>query len=626
MAAIAERVAGASRPYATTGLMSWLTTVDHKRIGIMYLLSGALFLVFGGAEAFIMRLQLMRPDNHLVTAQFFDQLFTMHGVTMIFLVAMPLLIGYINAIVPLQIGARDVAFPRMNALSFWLFFVGALLLNSSWFLGGAPDAGWFSYAPISLNQFSPGPGIDFYDLGLQLAGIGTLMTAVNFLATIVNMRAPGMSFMRMPLFVWSTFITMVIILFAFPPFTVNLFLLMFDRLLGANFFNVAHGGNVLLWQHLFWIFGHPEVYIVILPAFGMISEIMATFSRKPLFGYESMVFALVVIGFLAFMVWTHHMFAVGMGPWVNSIFAVSSMAIAVPTGVKIFNWIMTMWGGKIRFTAAQLFAAGFIPIFVIGGITGVMLAVAPADFQFEDTYFVVAHFHYVLIGGTLFALLAATCYWFPKITGRLLSEGIAKWSFWWLMVGFNVTFFPMHFMGLLGMPRRVYTYSASLGPGIGFWNFVSTVGVWIMAVGFLLFAYNLVQSLRKGEKAGPDPWEGRTLEWALPSPVPEYNFREIPLIRGRDAWWVEKTEGDGTLVPAKKAAHGSGAHHGIHMPSGSIVPFVLAVSLMIAAYGAIFSSLPVIIVGLVGAVWCIHRSITDEDPGYIVEPAGGDAE
>ena len=625
MAAIAEPLGRArTRTYPQSGLLSYLTTVDHKKIGHVYIAASLFFFGVGGTEAFLMRLQLIRPDNTFISAATFNQLFTMHGTTMIFLAVMPFFIGFINSVVPLQIGARDVAFPRMNALSLWLFILGGLFLNSSWFLGGAPNAGWFNYAPISATAYNPGPGIDFYDLGLQLAGLGTLMTGVNFIATIVNMRAPGMSFMRMPLFTWTTLVTSVLILFAFPPLTVNLFLLMFDRLLGANFFNVTHGGNVLLWQNLFWIFGHPEVYILVLPAFGIFSEVFPTFSGKSLFGYDTMVWSIVAIGFLSFMVWTHHMFAVGMGPWVNSVFAITSMLIAVPTGVKIFNWIFTMWGGRVRFTTAQLFAVGFIPIFVIGGMTGVMLAAAPADLQFNNSYFVVAHMHYVMIGGSLFGILAGLHYWWPKITGRLMSEKLGRWHFWLVFIGMNVVFMPMHFLGLLGMPRRVFTYSASLGPAVPILNQISTFGVLILIAGFLFLLWNIIWSFRHGEAAGPDPWDARTLEWAIPSPVPEYNFAAIPLVRGRDAWWVEKTEGNGELVAAK--VPGAHSEHGIHMPSPSWLPFVMALGLFVAAYGAIFGALPVIIVGLGTAVFCIYAFIVDNDKGYHVMPHGAAGE
>jgi len=394
-------------------LWDYLTTVDHKKIAILYLVSGGFFFLVGGIEAMIIRIQLAVPDNNFVSAGLYNEILTMHGTTMIFLAAMPLLFAFMNAIVPLQIGARDVAFPFLNSLGFWLFFFGGIFLNLSWFLGGAPDAGWTSYASLSLA--SEGHGIDFYVLGLQISGAGTLIAGINFLVTIINMRAPGMTYMRMPLFTWSSFVASALILFAFPPLTVGLFLMLFDRMFGANFFDVSMGGNTIIWEHLFWIFGHPEVYILILPAFGIFSDIFSTFSRKRLFGYAAMVFATVLIGFLGFMVWAHHMFTVGLGPTANAIFAVATMAIAVPTGVKIFNWLLTMWGGSIKFTTPMLYAVAFIPSFTAGGVTGVMLASAAADYQYHDTYFVVAHFHYVIIGGVVLGLLAGTHFYWPKM-------------------------------------------------------------------------------------------------------------------------------------------------------------------------------------------------------------------
>jgi len=636
MATLSERMPAALERSATESrIWSWLTTVDHKRIGILYLVSAMIFFVFGGVEAFLMRLQLMRPDNHVVSFQLFNELFTMHGITMIFLAVMPLIIGFVNFVMPLQIGARDVAYPRLNAVSLWLFLAGGLMLYSSWFLGGAPNAGWYNYAPINtggvLNPGSDALGISFYVLGLQIAGIGTLLSGINFTATILNMRAPGMSLMRMPLFIWTTLITSILIVFAFPPFTANLALLMFDRLFNTGFFDPSKGGNALLWQQLFWIFGHPEVYILIMPAFGMISEVIPTFSRKPLFGYSTMVFAIVVIAFMAFMVWSHHMFTTGMGAVVNSIFAATSMAIAVPTGVKIFNWIATMWGGRIRYTTSMLFAIGFLFCFVIGGMSGVMLAAAPADYQFNDSYFLVAHIHYVLIGGSLFALFAATYYWFPKITGRLLNERLGRLNFWIVLVGFNVTFFPMHFLGIDGMPRRVATYPPALG--LSFWNFVSTMGVFVLTIGILIFLYNLRQSLRTGEVAGADPWDARSLEWSIPSPAPEYNFAQIPLVRGRDALWVEKQHGDGRMLPAQIAEHhgehghdghegGHAGRHLVHMPSPTPLPLIIGVGAMVAGYAALYKVWWLAILAIVACFYGIFRLMYDKDPGYYVEPKG----
>jgi cytochrome c oxidase subunit I len=551
MAAIAHVPArSATRP--SGAWRTWLTTVDHKRIGVLYMVTSTGFFLLGALEAFLIRLQLARPDNTLVPDALFNQLFTMHGLTMIFLAIMPLSIGVINFIVPLQLGARDVAFPRLNALSYWLFLAGGLILNSSWLLGGAPNAGWYNYAPLnSGGLLNPGPdprGIDFYAVGLQVAGIGTLLGGINFIVTILRMRAPGMSPLRMPLFCWTALVTSVLIIFAFPPLTANLGLLMFDRLFGTGFFDPGRGGLALLWQQLFWIFGHPEVYIMVLPAFGIISEVVPVLCGKPLFGYTSMVFAVVVIAFLSFMVWSHHMFTTGMGPLVNSVFAASSMVIAVPTGVKIFNWVATMAGGDLRFRTPLLYAVGFVTTFVVGGVSGVMLAMPPADYQYNDSYFLVAHIHYVLVGGSLFALLAGIHYWYPKFTGRLLDERLGRWGFWLVYVGFNVTFFPMHFLGLMGMPRRVATYPPGLG--LSWLNLLCTAGVFPLGAGLVCVLYNVRRSLRHGEAAGADPWNGRTLEWAVASPPPEYNFAAVPLVRGRDALWVEKECGDGRMLAA----------------------------------------------------------------------------
>ncbi|WP_369522595.1 cytochrome c oxidase subunit I [Pseudalkalibacillus hwajinpoensis] len=582
-------------------IWDWLTTVDHKKIGILYLASGAFFFLLGGLEAILLRVQLLYPEFDFVGAETFNQLLTMHGTTMIFLAAMPLIFGFMNAIVPLQIGARDVAFPFVNSLGFWLFSLGGVLLNLGWFMGGAPDAGWTGYAPLSTT--SPGNGVDFYVLGLQISGIGTLIGGINFLVTIINMRAPGMTFMRMPLFTWSSFITSGLILFAFPALTIGLALLMFDRLFGSQFFAAEAGGNPIIYEHLFWIFGHPEVYILVLPAFGMFSEIIATFARKRLFGYSAMVFATALIGFLGFMVWVHHMFTVGLGPIANSIFAVATMLIAVPTGVKIFNWLFTMWGGKVSFPTANLFAVGFIPSFVLGGMTGVMLSVPPADYQYHDSYFVVAHFHYVIVGGVVFGLFAGMYYWWPKIFGTVLNEFLGKLHFWLFFIGFHLTFFPMHFLGLMGMPRRVYTYLS--GQSLDEANFAATIGAFLMGLATIIMVWNIIQTSVKGKKAGNDPWDARTLEWAIASPAPEYNFAQTPLVRGLDAWWLEKRAGNKEMIAAEPLDD-------IHMPDSSILPLVLSLGLFIAALAAIYSSWIIAIGGLVitaGAM--ILRSVID---------------
>ncbi|MCX8002865.1 MAG: cytochrome c oxidase subunit I [Anoxybacillus mongoliensis] len=594
-------------------IWDYLTTVDHKKIAILYLIAGGIFFLLGGLEAMIIRIQLAVPNNDFISAGFYNEVLTMHGTTMIFLAAMPLVFAMMNAVVPIQIGARDVAFPFLNALGFWLFFFGGVFLNLSWFLGGAPDAGWTSYASLSLA--SPTHGIDFYVLGLQISGFGTLIGGINFLVTIINMRAPGMTYMRMPMFTWATFVTSALILFAFPPLTVGLIFMMMDRLFGGNFFDPALGGNTIIWEHLFWIFGHPEVYILVLPAFGIFSEIFATFSRKRLFGYSSMVFATVLIGFLGFMVWAHHMFTVGMGPIANAIFAVATMAIAVPTGIKIFNWLFTMWGGSIRFTTPMMYAVAFIPSFVIGGVTGVMNATAAADYQYHDSYFVVAHFHYVIVGGVVFALLAGAHYWWPKMFGKMLDEKLGKVTFWLFFIGFHLTFFIQHFLGLMGMPRRVFTFL----PGQGFetGNMISTVGAFFMAAGTIVLLANVVITTVKGKRVGNDPWEdGRTLEWAVSSPAPEYNFAQTPLVRGLDAYWIEKMEGKKGLTPAEPLGD-------IHMPNPSILPFVISLGLFVAAFGFLFHQdhawgTPVGVVGLLitlGAMF--FRSIIDDHGFHI---------
>ncbi|MCP8616642.1 cytochrome c oxidase subunit I [Salirhabdus salicampi] len=559
-------------------LWDYLTTVDHKKIAILYLIGGGFFFLLGGLEAMLIRIQLIAPDNNFVSAQFYNEILTMHGTTMIFLAAMPLLFALMNAVVPLQIGARDVAFPFVNALGLWLFVFGGILLNCAWFLGGAPDAGWTAYAPLSV--LSPGHGVDFYALGLQISGFGTLMAGINFMVTIINMRAPGMTYMRMPLFTWTTFVASVLILFAFPALTIGLFFLTFDRLFGGKFFLSDFGGNEVIWEHIFWIFGHPEVYILILPAFGIFSDILTTFSKKRLFGYSSMVFATVLIAFLGFMVWAHHMFTVGMGPIANSIFAIATMAIAVPTGIKIFNWLLTMWGGSIRMTTAMLWSVAFIPTFTLGGITGVMLASAAADYQYHDSYFVVAHFHYVIVGGVVFGIFAGLHYWWPRMFGRILDEKLGKWTFWLFFIGFHLTFFIQHFLGLMGMPRRYWKFLPDQGLEIG--NIISTFGAIFMAIGSILFFYNIIRTHTKGEKiTNGDPWDGRTLEWAIPSPTPEYNFKQTPLVRGQDPLWVEKMQGNGKIIPSEPVDD-------IHMPNGSILPFIISLGLFIAGFGVIY--------------------------------------
>jgi cytochrome c oxidase subunit I len=592
-------------------LWDYLTTVDHKKIAHLYLISGGIFFLLGGLEALFIRIQLAKPNNDFLVGGLYNEVLTMHGTTMIFLAAMPLVFAFMNAVVPLQIGARDVAFPFLNALGFWLFFFGGVFLNCSWFLGGAPDAGWTSYASLALDSKAH-HGVDFYTLGLQISGLGTLIGGINFLVTIINMRAPGMTFMRMPMFTWATFVTSALILFAFPPLTVGLIFLMMDRLFGGNFFNPAAGGNTIIWEHLFWVFGHPEVYILVLPAFGIFSEIFATFSRKRLFGYSSMVFATVLIAFLGFMVWAHHMFTVGMGPIANAIFSVATMTIAVPTGIKIFNWLFTMWGGSIKFTTPMHYAVAFIPSFVMGGVTGVMLAAAAADYQYHDSYFVVAHFHYVIVGGVVFALLAGTHYWWPKMFGRMLNETLGKITFWLFFIGFHLTFFIQHFLGLMGMPRRVFTFLP--GQGLETGNFISTVGAFFMAAATVVLLINIVISV-KGEKAPADAWgDGRTLEWAIASPPPVYNFAQLPLVRGLDPLWLEKMEGKKELTPAEPLGD-------IHMPNSSFLPFIMSFGLFVAAFGFTYHQetawgLPVGILGLLITFGSMFLRSVIDDHGF----------
>ena len=518
-----------------SGLLGWVASVDHKRIGIMYLLAALVFFGAGGIEALLMRIQLAVPMNHFLSPNAFDQIFTMHGTTMIFLVAMPVLTGMANYLVPLMIGASDVAFPRLNALSLWLLIWGGLLLYFSFIAGGAPAAGWFNYAPLSEKAYSTSLGVDYYALGLLIAGIGSVVAAINLIVTIIRYRAPGLTIRRLPLFIWMVLVTQFLIILALPALNASLVMLLIDRRLNAHFFQAVSGGSAVLWQHYFWAFGHPEVYIVILPAFGMISEVIPVFSRKPIYGYEYVAASTVAIGVLSFLVWAHHMFAVGLGHSIDTMFAISSMLIAVPTGVKIFNWIATMWNGSIRFTTSMLFAVAFLIVFTIGGLSGVSLAVFPIDWQVTDTYYLVAHLHYVLFGGTVFGIFAGLYYWFPKMSGRMLSEKLGKWHFWTMLIGFNMTFFVMHFLGLMGMTRRVYTYPNL--PGWGDLNMISTIGAVIMGISSVIFIWNIMYSRRHGEVAGDNPWDAWSLEWATTSPPPVHNFDRIPPILSRRPLW-----------------------------------------------------------------------------------------
>ncbi|HXN86199.1 MAG TPA: cytochrome c oxidase subunit I [Candidatus Binataceae bacterium] len=579
--------------YLEGGPLSWLNTVDHKKVALMYGFSALFFMGIGGIEAMLIRVQLFYPENNFLSAAAYNELFTMHGTTMIFLVVMPLLLGFFaNFLIPLMIGARDVAFPRLNALSFWIFLFSGIFLHLGffWHNGGLPNAGWFGYANLTERAYSPGLHIDFWDIGLIISGVATVMTAVNFLATIVAMRAPGMTYMRMPLFVWSMLVTVVLVLLAFPALTVGLIFLFLDRFFGAHFYQAIDGATPILWQHLFWLFGHPEVYIMALPAFGIMSELLPTFSRKPLFGYPMMVYSIILIAFLSYGVWGHHMFATGMGPVADSAFAITSMLIAIPTGIKIFSWIATVWGGSLRMTTAMYFALAFILEFTLGGLSGIMHASPPVDLQQTDSYVVVAHFHYVLFGGVAFGILGGFYYWWPKMIGRMLSEKLGKWQFWLTVIGFNGTFFPMHILGQWGMPRRIYTYAPDMG-----WTFLNqfeTVCAFILGVAFLIFYINIIRSLIVGERALSDPWDGRSLEWATTSPPPPYNFGNIPNVRGRDAFWITKYGRAGSRgvamyaagqIPA--AAPDVAPTAPIHMPAPSFFPLVIAAGLFVLGLG-----------------------------------------
>ncbi|MDA1080265.1 MAG: cytochrome c oxidase subunit I [Gemmatimonadetes bacterium] len=596
--------AGASYGHGEpTGIWSWLTTVDHKRIGTLYLWTALTFFLVGGIEALIMRMQLMGPNGQLVSAEVFNQLFTMHGTTMVFLAIMPLSAAFFNYLIPLQIGARDVAFPRLNAFSYWVYLFGGIFMTVPIFFSAAPNAGWFGYAPLTTMQFSGGLNIDFWVIGLQILGISSLAAAFNFITTIINMRAPGMTLMRMPIFTWMSFVVQFLLILAFPAITVALVFLLFDRFFGTQFYELAAGADPLLWQHLFWVFGHPEVYILILPAFGLASEILPTFSKKPLFGYNVMVYSGIMIGFLGFGVWAHHMFAVGMGATADTIFAMATLLIGIPTGVKIFNWIATMWGGQLRFVTAMKFAVAMVALFTIGGISGVMHASPPTDLQQTDTYFIVAHFHYVLFGGSIMGIMGGIYFYFPKMTGRYLSEKLGSLHFWFFFIGMNVTFFPMHYSGMLGMPRRIYTYDA--GQGWDQFNWWSTIGTILMFVGAIFFIINFFKSRKAGAIAPNDAWGAGTLEWSIPSPPPDYNFAQLPVVTSRYPLWDlkhpemtadiahsapdEMTITDSHAVPMhEETEYKTAKELGIPMPFPTIKPLFAALFLVVMFSGLIF--------------------------------------
>jgi cytochrome c oxidase subunit 1 len=531
----------ASRPVVTR-LHDWVTTVDHKRLGILYIIYALVFLLIAGVEAMLIRIQLIRPHNDFVSPQVFNRLFTMHGTTMIFFVVMPVLFGFANYLIPLMIGARDMAFPRLNAFSFWMTAFGGLLLyfslvgaNGLYGAGNAPDVGWFAYAPLTSRTFSIGHSTDFWTLALLVSGFGSIGTAINIVATVLCLRCPGMTLAKMPLFVWLNFVMAGLVILAVSPLTAAQIMLLVDRYLGGHFFDTQAGGSAVIWMHFFWVFGHPEVYVLVLPAFAFVSEIIPVFSRKPIFGYAVMVGATIAIGFISMSVWAHHMFTVGMGANANTFFVFSTMAIAVPTGIKIFNWLATMWGGKIEFRTPMLFCIAFLFQFLIAGLTGIMQGAAPFDWHLGNSYFVVAHFHYVIVGGILFALFGAFYYWFPKMTGKMYNETLGKLHFWLFIIGFHLTFDFMHVPGLLGMPRRIYTYEA--GRGWEYWNLIVGIGAIIQTIGTLIFVYNLVHSYFRGKIAGPDPWDAWTLEWSTASPPPSYNFAVEPTVGSRRPLW-----------------------------------------------------------------------------------------
>src|SRR5467141_86174 len=521
---VVQEIAPASS--LTARLHRLVVTVDHKQLGLMYIATALLFLLVAGSMAAVIRAQLAVPNNGLIAPQVFNRFFTMHGTTMVFLVGMPIIAGLMNYLVPLMIGARDMAFPRLNAFGYWMFLFGGLLLYFSYLgapglsgHGSAPDVGWFAYVPLTGRAFSRGHSTDYWILSLLLTSVGSTVSAINVIVTALTMRCRGLTLMRMPLFVWMMIVTNFMIILALPSLSAAQIMLLVDRYLGGHFFDTQSGGSAVLWQHFFWIFGHPEVYILIIPGFACMSEIVPVFSRKPLFGYPAMVGATTMIAIISFSVWAHHMFAVGMTSAGNISFAISTMLVSVPTGIKIFNWLGTMYGGKIRLDLPMIFCLGFLFQFLIAGLTGIMLGVVPFDWQLTDSYFVIAHFHYVIVGAIVFMIFAAVYYWFPKATGTLLDESLGKWHFWLFLIGFHMTFDTMHIPGILGMPRRIYTYPADRGWGA--LNLVCTVGAVFQALGLLVFVFNIIRSLRKGQPAGNDPWDAWTLEWSTPSPPPE---------------------------------------------------------------------------------------------------------
>lgn len=592
-------------------LWKYMRTTNHRKVGTIYLLFGFIFFLRAGVDALFIRTQLAVPNNEFWVFQFekYNQAFSTHGTIMIFFAATPMLLGLMNIAVPLQIGARDLAFPFLNAVSVWLFISGAIVFNIAFFLDSAPAIGWTGYAPLSTALFTPDVNTDFYVFGVQISGLGTIFTAINLIVTIIRHRAPGMTFFRMPLFTWATFITCFLIIVAFTVLAIGLYLLMFDRLFGTQFFQ-GPDGDPVLWQHLFWIFGHPEVYILALPAFGLFSDIISNFAKKRIFGYPAMVFSIILIGFLSFTVWAHHMLTVGLGPILNTFFAISTMAIAVPTGIKVFNWLFTIKGGSLRFPTPMLFSLGFIPSFVMGGVTGVMLSVSAANFQFHDSHFVVAHFHYVILASTILGIFAGIYYYYPKITGLKLDDTLGKWHFWLFFIGYHLTFLPMHLTGLNGMQRRVFTYD--VGEGLEITNMLSTIGAFIMGISILFLFYNIFKTHRKNEKVGPDPWDGRTLEWTVGSPSPEEVFNPMPLVEEMDPFWYAKVRGEEIKTTED--------HRASPIAKDSIIPMLIGVSLGVLGICLIYQLfLIAFIPGAMVFVLMVIRALTDERSNYYGE-------
>jgi cytochrome c oxidase subunit 1 len=665
MTATAERPQSTifRRPRATTGLWGWVTTVDHKKIGIMYGYAAFFFFILGGIEALLLRIQLAQANSEFLTAGAYNALFTMHGTTMIFLFVMPASSAFMNYLLPLLIGARDVAFPRLNALSWWIFFFGGIFLYSTFFFGTSmppinadgvtvgniaagggpgsfnflahsPDGGWFCYQPNCGPLYSPGTAMDYWALGLQLLGLASLVSSINFIVTVFNMRAKGMRLLRMPVFAWMSTVVAFLLLFSLPIIAIALFMVTFDRQFGTLFFAPVGGGDPILWQHLFWLFGHPEVYILVLPAMGIVSEVLPVFSRKPLFGYSAVVFAGAAIAFLGFGVWAHHMFASGITPVAQAAFGLSTLTIAIPTGIKIFNWLGTMAGGRLRLTTPMLFAMGFVAMFTIGGLSGVTHAVVPSDWQQTDTYYIVAHFHYVLFGGAVFGLFAGLYYWFPKLTGKVMGSRLGKTHFWLQFIGFNLTFAPMHWLGLQGMVRRTWKYAPETG--LEPWNIAVSIGAFIIALGVAVFIYNWFHSRRHGQDSGIDPWDARTIEWMTPSPTPEYNFAVEPEVTRLDHFWHvkydEDEEGravrrpDADEILARLEHEGRNPPEPIHLPNPSYFPILMAAGLPLVFYGIIYHTTAwgkaLIVVGAVVALSALIGWSTEP----LEEPHGGHAD